>query len=258
MITTTEAIILKSVKYRDSGKLLTVYTEAFGRCSLIANGARSAKNKFGSALEPMSCSMLTFYKKQNKDLHTLSGAETSVRLRNISESFDRMTAGLAMCETVYASQVHEEQNQDLYELLKSMLIELNNSESNEQSLVLWFQAKYAAQMGFALNPRCCAASGEEVIAEAGKEYVISLADGAPYSEAFARINSGFRMSGASLAAIQNLLEIPLEKVSSFSLTVPQIHQLGDFFALYYQFHLDRNPSDRTRRFLQSVSVAEKS
>lgn len=254
MITTTEAIILKSIKYRDSSKLLTVYTEAFGRCSLIANGARTAKNKFGSALEPMSCSILTFYKKQNKDLHTLSAAEPSVRMRNMTESFDRITAGLLMCEIIYTSQTHEEQNPTVYALLKSTLIELNASEKNEQSLVFWFQTQYAAVMGFGLNPNICPASGEVVLPESADDFIISLADGAPYSASFARIHTGFRMEPATLLALQQMCEITLENVTSLALSKRQQSQLNDFFALYYQFHLDRSLTDRSRHFMQSVVV----
>jgi DNA repair protein RecO (recombination protein O) len=240
------------MKYRDSAKLLTVYTQEFGRCSLIANGARTAKNKFGSTLEPMSCSILTFYKKQNKDLHTLSSAESALRLRNIMESFDRMTAGLAMCEIVYASQTHEEKNLPLYNLLKSSLAALNDSEQNEQSLVFWFQIHYAALLGFALNPTTCPVSGEEVRPNAAKEFVVSLADGAPYSLAFARINSGFRMFPSALSALQTLVETPLNKASNLTFSTHVQSQLSDFFSLYYQFHLDRTLTDRTRRFMQSV------
>jgi DNA repair protein RecO (recombination protein O) len=252
MITTTEAIILKSMKYRDSSKLLTVYTEAFGRCSLIANGARSLKNKFGSALEPMSCSTLTFYKKQNKDLHTLSSAEPSVRMRNLMDSFDRLTSGLAICEIIYTSQTHEEQNPPVYALLKSTLAALNATEHNEQSLVFWFQVKYAAAMGFGLSPSICPASGESVLPESAEEFVLSLADGAPYSTPFVRVHTGFRMESPTLHALQQIYIAPLESASNLAFTTRQTSQLQDFFALYYQFHLDRSLTDRSRRFMQSV------
>lgn len=252
MISTTEAIILKSLKYRDSSKILTVYSAEFGRCSLVANGARKAKNKFGSALEPMSCSTLTFYKHRGKDLHTLSNAETSVPLRNLMDSFDRITAGLAVCEIVYASQVHEEQNLAIFDLLRRTLVALNASERNEQTLVLWFQAHYAALLGFRLAPTVCAATGIAVQASDAPTFTISLADGAPYSPPHALLNIGFQMDAGTLAVLQRLMIIPVEQASMLALSERQQSQMGDFFAMYYQFHLDRNLGDRTRRFLQAA------
>lgn len=255
MINTTEAIILKSLKYRDSSKILTAYTAEFGRCSLIANGARKAKNKFGSALEPMSCSTLTFYKRNGKDLHTLSGAETSVSLRNLMESFDRITAGLAMCEIIYTTQVHEEQNIAIFTLLKNALIALNASDGNEQTLVLWFQAHYAALLGFRITPETCAASGEAVQPSDAPTFTLSLADGAPYSPAFARLNTGFQVDAGTLAVLQRLMRIPPEQALLLVLSPRQQSQLEDFLTMYYQFHLDRNVSDRSRRFLQAAHGA---
>ena len=202
----------------------------------------------------MSCSTLTFYKKQNKDLHTLSAAEPSVRMRNLTESFDRITAGLVMCEIIYTSQIHEEQNPTVYALLKSTLIALNAADGNEQSLVFWFQAHYATVMGFGLNPSICPASGELVLPENADDFVISLADGAPYSTSFARIHTGFRMEPATLLALQQLCEIPLKDAASLALSKRQQSQLNDFFSLYYQFHLDRSLTDRSRHFMQSVVV----
>lgn len=252
MISTTEAIILKSLKYRDSSKILTVYTAEFGRCSLIANGARKSKNKFGSALEPMSCSRLTFYKRSGKDLHTLSNAETAVPLRNLMDSFDRITAGLAICEIVYTSQVHEEQNLAIFDLLQRTLVALNESERNEQTLVLWFQAHYAALLGFRLTPDVCASTGSIINVADAPTFTISLADGAPYSPPYARLNTGFQMDAGALAVLQRLMLIPAEQASRLALSERQHSQLGDFFAMYYQFHLDRNLTDRSRRFMQAA------
>jgi DNA repair protein RecO len=252
MIASTEAIILKSMKYRDSSKLLTAYTEEFGRCSLVANGARRAKNKFGSALEPMACSRLTFYKHTGRDLHTLSNAETAVPMRNMTESFERITTGIALCEVVYASQMHEEQNKPLYNLLRSVLIALNAAPSNEQTLLIWFQARYATMLGFALNPSICAASGEIVQPGDAEDFILSLTGGAPYSPTYARLHTGFRVDAATLQALQQIVVLPLESAYTLALS-PQVRsQLEDFFSLYYEFHLERNITKRSQQFSQAV------
>ena len=53
VLTTTDAIVLKAMKYRDTSRIVTFYTRAFGKLRAIAKGARGPKNKFGSALEPL-------------------------------------------------------------------------------------------------------------------------------------------------------------------------------------------------------------
>ncbi len=255
MITTTEAIILKSVKFRDSSKLLTAYSEEFGRCSLVANGARKAKNKFGSALDPLSCSRLTFYKHPNKDLHTLSDAENALPMRNLMESFDKLTVGLAMLEAVYATQFEQEKNTELYNLLKFTLQALNIAEHNEHSLLVWFQFWLADVLGFALNPRQCADTDERISPEDAPEFILSLADGAPFSPVLNTRRDGFRIEAGTLAILQRLSDLDtaqVARVTMISLSPRQKQQLDDFFSLYYQYHLDRRITDRTRRFLRDM------
>jgi DNA repair protein RecO (recombination protein O) len=260
MLVTTEAIILKSMKYRDSSKILTVYTEQFGKCRLVANGARKAKNKFGTALDPTACSTLTFYKHPSKDLHTLSHAETAAPMRNLQESFERLTAALAVLEAMQTTQHDEESNPELYTLLKTTLITLNNHhalEGKETTLLLWFQVRLAEYLGFALRPSVCAETGEILAPEAAPEFVLSLADGAPYSPALnnTALKNGFRMEAGALAVLQRFsaINVPsIERVAQYNLSPRQYQQLADFLALYYRYHIDRNVTERTRKFFRDI------
>lgn len=252
MIVTTEAIVLRSMKYRDTSKLVSLYTAEFGRCSVIANGARRAKNKFGSALEPMACSTVTFYKSPNKDLHTLSAAETSLPLRNIMESFDCLTTGMAMLELVYASQLDEEQNTGLYALLRESLRVLNDTKGSAPSLLASFQMHLAAETGFAVDPTQCPESGEEVLPSDAPEFVVSLADGAPFSPVFSVHRAGLRVDADVLAALQMLYSTPLEESPDLHFSDKVLLQLRDFFGRYFEYHLGKRIGARSMRFLHDT------
>ncbi len=252
MIVTTEAIVLKSVKYRETSKLVSLYTADFGRCSVIANGARRAKNKFGSSLEPTSCSSVTFYKSANKDLHTLSAAETALPLRNIMESFDRLTTGMAMLELVYTSQLDEEHNPGLYMLLKESLRILNDTTGSPQSLLASFQLHLAAETGFAVNPLHCPESGEDIQPDQAPEFVISLADGAPFSPAFSVNRTGLRIEADVLAALQQLYTTPIDDAPEVDISDKVLLQLRDFFGRYFEYHLGKRIGTRSVKFLHET------
>lgn len=254
MIVSTEAIVLKSRKYRETSKLVTLYTEQFGKCTVVANGARRAKNKFGSALEPTSCSIITLYKSPNKDIHTLSAAETSLPLRAITESFDLVTTGMAMLELIYTSQLDEEHNPDVYSLLRQALCVLNTTPTTPQLLFHAFQAHLAATMGFALNPLYCPESQERVHHNQAQEFVISLADGAPFSPPLARNRAGFRIAPDALATLQLLAALPLDEVASYPLHSATEIQLQDFFTRYLEYHLGKRMFSRTTKFLHDIKT----
>jgi DNA repair protein RecO len=302
MIVTTEAVIVKSLKYRDTSKILTAYTEAFGRCSVIANGARKPKNKFGSALEVGACSVLTFYKHPNKDLHTLQSAETAHALRRTMDSFDKLTVALSMLEAVSSTQHDEEPRPALYGFLRESLRAVNDCEANEQTILFWFQLHLAEALGFALRPQVCASSDDEISPAMAPEFLLSLADGAPFAPEFNLLASArqdvFKVDAGTLAVLQHLARLhqsavgsrgaynalasqggldargldargldaqselgstsnsalasALDAASRLALQPRQQQQLGDFFALYYQYHIERNITGRTRRFLRDV------
>ena len=68
MIVKTDAIVLKSMRFRETSKIVTFYTRRYGKIAAVAKGARETKNKFGAALEPMTGVNLVFYKKEQRDL----------------------------------------------------------------------------------------------------------------------------------------------------------------------------------------------
>lgn len=254
MIVSTEAIVLKSRKYRETSKLVTLYTEQFGKCTVVANGARRAKNKFGSALEPASCSTITLYKSPNKDIHTLSAAETSLPLRALTESFELLTTAMGILELAYSSQLDEEQNPAVYGLLRHALQALNTTPPTPQLLLHAFQARLADAMGFALNPLYCPESEERVHHEQAQEFILSLADGAPFSPPLAQNRAGFRITSEALATLQLLVALPIEEIASYPLQQNTEVQLQDFFIRYLEYHLGRRMFSRTAKFLHDIKA----
>lgn len=70
-----DAIILQTFAYSDTSRILRLMTCGHGVRSVIAKGARRPRSRFGGILEPFTAGVATFYAKQGRDLHTLSGFE---------------------------------------------------------------------------------------------------------------------------------------------------------------------------------------
>ncbi|NIR44131.1 MAG: DNA repair protein RecO, partial [Gemmatimonadetes bacterium] len=74
-LVSTPATILKTYEYSETSKILRLLTRDHGLCSVIAKGARRPRSRFGGLLEPFSDGVATFYVKEGRELHTLSGFE---------------------------------------------------------------------------------------------------------------------------------------------------------------------------------------
>lgn len=151
MIISTEAVVLHSRKFGDTSKIVSFYTLEDGLISTIAKGSRALKNKFGSSLDPLNCSEISYYRKPNRDLFLLSKAELVKTYKSILTSYDKMIAGLAVLETVSQSQTHHEPNENLYRLIYRTLDAMNTYEEMEISILMKFLIDICSILGFDLD-----------------------------------------------------------------------------------------------------------
>jgi DNA repair protein RecO (recombination protein O) len=181
MLEKTEAIVLKSMKYRDTSKIVAFYTKEYGKLKGIAKGARTPKNKFGSALEPMTYSMLVIYKKEHRDLHLISQCDAIDSFRNLTEDLDRMSSALAVLELVNLVTHDEERNPVLFSLILETLNALNSSLKNYGTYLSAFRLRLAAVFGYAPDFDRCLECGKPVLIDGGeRQFYFNVARGAVF------------------------------------------------------------------------------
>lgn len=159
MIVSTEAVVLRARKFRDTSKIVVLYTREFGKLSVVAKGARDRKSKFGASLEPMSHVSVVFYKKEQRDLHLLSKCELVQSLRHVGDDMDRMAAAMGIIELVEAVAHDEERNEPLFALLVQSLEAVNGATKNAQNALYFFEMRLSEILGFAPNFLACLRCG---------------------------------------------------------------------------------------------------
>lgn len=99
-LVTTRAVILKTHRYSDTSKILRLMTREHGPRSAIAKGALRPKSRFGGVLEPFAEGSATFYVRESRDLHTLSGFELARERQALGSDLKRFAAASVLCELV--------------------------------------------------------------------------------------------------------------------------------------------------------------
>ncbi|MFN0157860.1 MAG: DNA repair protein RecO [Bacteroidota bacterium] len=156
MIVTTEAVVLRTMKYRDTSRIATLYTSRYGKISVIAKGARDKKNTFGSSLQPMSHVQAILYKKENRDLHLLSQCTSITPLRHLADDMHRMAAAMSAIELVNAVTHGEDENPALFTLLTRTLVAIDGATKGAPAALYFFEARLLEVLGFAVNFQQCA------------------------------------------------------------------------------------------------------
>jgi len=152
LLVKTEAVLLKGTNYRETSKIITVYTRSHGKIRGIAKGVRSTKTKWGGALQSMAFLNLFFYFKENKDLYLVSNAEHIRSFHSIYSDYDKMQVGYGIIELVNRTTADRQQNTEIFELIINSLELLENASKNYVNVLIYFEFKLCSLLGFAINP----------------------------------------------------------------------------------------------------------
>jgi DNA repair protein RecO (recombination protein O) len=261
MITRTDAVVLKSMKYRDSSKIVTFYSRRFGKIKGIAKGARQMKSKFGAALEPLSAVSLILYKKDQRELQLISQCDLLKTYKTIHSELDRLAVGLSIIELLNQLTHDEEGNDALYTLLVQSLDELERAQKHFMNFFLAFELRCVSVMGFMPSLDACKGCGRKLddlvsedsaIFQSGKGAILCgrcwepktvLKDGAlrlgqtgasgAYSD-----EGNIRVSIGVLKALQRLLNAPLESIGSLDLGSTLGNEIDGTLRLYLRQHFE--------------------
>jgi DNA repair protein RecO (recombination protein O) len=165
-IVTTDAIVLKSMKYRETSKIVAFYTHKFGKISAIVKGARRSKSKYGSSLEPMSYVSVVIYKKEGRELQTVSQCDVIKPFRHLTDDLDKIAVGLSVIELVSIVAHEEEENIPLFNLVIDTLTALNDAKRNPSNLFYSFQMHLAQVLGFQPIFDRCISCGSDILSTA--------------------------------------------------------------------------------------------
>jgi DNA repair protein RecO (recombination protein O) len=262
MITRTDAVVLKSMKYRDTSKIVTFYTRRFGKVKGIAKGARQMKSKFGAALEPLTAVSLILYKKDHRELQLISQSDVLKTYKNIHNDLERLAIGLSIIEFLTQITHDEEGNEALFALLLESLDQVEHSEKHLMNFFLAFELRAASVMGYmpALDSCSeCSRTLDDLVAEdsavfqAGKGAVVcSRCWGAENIPKNARVVRTLRTGGSGtyteegnmrvsiglLKALQRLLHAPLHTLGSLDLGQKLGNEIDGTLRLYMRQHFE--------------------
>ena len=155
MTLTTEAVVLRGIRYSESSKILTLYTRARGKLSAMAKGALRPGSKFGASLEPMSYVTAVLYVKETRDIQLLAQCDVMKPFRGLTDNLERMAAGMAIVELLDAVTHAEEHNDILFQLLVQTLEAVSGATKGPEIALYFFEVRLLEVLGFRPDFRNC-------------------------------------------------------------------------------------------------------
>lgn len=129
MLQQTEGIVLRSVKFRESSVVTTIYTAVFGIQSYLVNGVYSAKKgrSDGARFQPGALLDLIVYHSGQKRLQRIREASWAVVYNSLLSDVVKNCTALYIAELLHKCIRQPEPNSELYAFLRENLLLLDAS-----------------------------------------------------------------------------------------------------------------------------------
>src|SRR5215213_3268696 len=96
----TSAIVLSTLRYSETSKIVRLATREHGVQSAIAKGALRPKSRFGAALQVLSEGQADLLVKEHRELHILAAFDVSRLHAGLAGDLDRYAAAMALAEVM--------------------------------------------------------------------------------------------------------------------------------------------------------------
>jgi len=244
----TDAVVLRAIDFSETSRIVTLFTREKGKMGVMAKGARAAKSRFGSTLEPMNQISTVIHCKAGRELQILSEASHVKHHYILRSSIERMETGLRIIELVNALMQNDETNERVYGLLVASLYALEEAPGRTANLWPFFQLKMASLLGF--EPTF---EKDEVNAIGSSDAVLDLNSGRISLVA----EPGYVSVSASrktLRAFAILARAELSDIMRMELDVETAAGVGHLVASYLRHHVDDQYPSRSARVFAQLSA----
>lgn len=167
-----QAIVLRSIKFRETSLITSFFTAEFGKIKAISKGVRAEKSMLTAQYEPFTQVEIIFYEKIKSDIHFLSECSLVYFFSKIRNDFEKIGWASYLMELTDAVLPVHEKNSKLFALLLEVLRRME--EGSPSRLVNIFELKLLQEIGFFPRLESCIRCGKE---DAGGTLSLSLAEG---------------------------------------------------------------------------------
>lgn len=187
-----EAIILTTLRYGETSKIVKLATRELGVQSAIAKGAFRPRSRFAAGLQLMSEGQAGLALSRHGDLHTLTVFDTQRVRDGLASRLDRFAAAGAVAELMLRG-APPAPLPAAYDLLRDTLGVLEVAPADAvEPLALRSLWRLVSVLGFGPSLLVCARDGEKLPSEGPVAF--AMEDGGALCSACARAHAGTRLA----------------------------------------------------------------
>lgn len=158
MLNSYEGIVLKSINYGESDKIVHILTRESGKLTCIAKGVRKAKKRDVN-VDLFTHSYFQMYK--GRGFYQVNQSERIDSNFKIREDIDKLSYASLVAEVADLGIPEEEENEKAFELLAKTFRTISDGEVEAKRLLVSFLLKFASFIGYKPELKRCTSCGSD-------------------------------------------------------------------------------------------------
>jgi DNA repair protein RecO (recombination protein O) len=143
----TEGIVLKSSIYGEADLIVTYLTGDHGIVKVFAKSPRKTKSRFGSSLEPLTYSKISYIGKEDANLPRLTQSDIITPFYTLREDYKSFARICGILELITRFLPERDPNPEIFGLLHNLLSRIKPGEEN-CLYYLYFKVRFLAISGY--------------------------------------------------------------------------------------------------------------
>ncbi|MEW9097255.1 MAG: DNA repair protein RecO [Clostridiaceae bacterium] len=207
----TRAIVIKTQDYKESDKIVWMYSEKLGKISTIAKGAKKNRSKFFSTTLSFCFGNYLLYK--GKAMYTLNEGEMIESFQGLLMDLETITYASYFCELIDIAVQEEESNRELFKDLVTAFYFMKNKVGDLDTLARIFEIRILKATGYELNLQNCTRCKSKISSSnyIDLQYLGGICDDCAKE-------NGIKINNGVFNILKYLSQIPLEK--SYRIVIP--------------------------------------
>ena len=163
-------LVIRSVNYRESDKILTVLTDRLGKLTVSARGARRRGSRLLPAVQLFAYSEMTLFEYNGR--YRLDEAETREQFAGLRHDLDSTALASYLAEVLGTEAEGDPLQPGVMRLSLNSLYALSQSVAERWKVKAAFELRYAALSGYAPDSRTLSQALDEPALRAAR-YILS-------------------------------------------------------------------------------------
>lgn len=203
-----KGIVLKSVDFGDSDKLVTIFSAEKGILTAKARGVKKPKAKLAFAAQPFA--FVEFILFRQGDFFSIKTATSIDQFFDITLDFDRYILMLSILEIISKTMKQNAPDPEVFLLLLSALEAAVYKNANPMLVFIKFMIELMKLLGFEINFLSCASCDCEI----SEPYAFSFDLGGMLCKKCQRRNDFLELSAGEYAVLKNVSSVQMRDLST--------------------------------------------